>query len=102
MLIQLWGRVPTNFSIVEAFNDPQSRKFQDMALMDYEMMNYFLIQSTFLKFNQHLAQLLMHTYRLLKILLQIIFIITEEQILTIAPPKFLIDTLTIIILMVIQ
>ena len=28
-----WGRVPTNFSIVEAFdNDPQSRKFQDIGL----------------------------------------------------------------------
>ena len=28
-----WGRVPTNFSIVEAFdNDPLSREFQDVGL----------------------------------------------------------------------
>ena len=28
-----WGRVPTNFSIVEAFdNDPLSREFQDCLL----------------------------------------------------------------------
>jgi len=31
--ITAWGRVPTNFSIVEAFdNDPSSRKFQDAGL----------------------------------------------------------------------
>ena len=59
----VWGRVPTNFSIVDAFdNDPTSRQYQDVGLDGLRTAeeNCFLIQFIFSHCFLYMVQLLLH------------------------------------------